>query len=758
MSVRVTQEVIEVIETRNPNARTTQFVVEAIETRNPQARVTQTVIEILQLSRTPVIANESVTSSIAVSDSIAHRLAFVDLSVTTDIAVASTAVGLRQIPNKYTGILGIKASQFGLMTLGTGLVQLTNTVDLAVTSEIIVDQTIDERNTNPRLTVSSPITVSQTISTNRDRVISVASPITVAQTVFARNTIIRQTVINSITVAPITRVSGTINISVQHNISANQTIAVRNSVVRLSVTSSLNASQGEVARNTNNRQYIVSMGHIDSTPQERNTQPRFSVTTPVHATQLIQFFNPNFFQIDIIQVRPTIAFRNTNPRLTVRSNVAVTQTIRKSPNEQSVQSDVTVYGDLPLVNIKFYVSPLQYHMICFMTVTEGFVGGSSNREVSVQTDIEVDQSIRSNFITEPVTSLIHMEQTIAGGASRRTLKIRDDILITETLEQLNTVVSITVLDHMFVDHSMVVHTQIVPITVIDNLIVEDSISTRTLSVQRLSNHIFVADKIGVRSSPNNQFVTQTIGVSQRLRSSPNYQAVQSDIAIASRTRQLDIDVFSRITVSQQINLNPSRLVIQKLPITQVVTANRVLNRSVISSINVDSKAYPGRIYVRNIVQHLIFPDSDYLLPVNFDPQPIVVPVVIGVILNAGIMTIRSQGKAIQLPPPQLGDGIEAVGTMEVRKSMDGTAFSYVQKTDRFKLTYRWKLSHLKTYELRAFVKESLSEMLTMVNWKGETWAVKITSNPFNFTNSGVWELDGEFAEVAMEFEGKKVGG
>jgi hypothetical protein len=88
--------------------------------------------------------------------------------------------------------------------------------------------------------------------------------------------------------------------------------------------------------------------------------------------------------------------------------------------------------------------------------------------------------------------------------------------------------------------------------------------------------------------------------------------------------------------------------------------------------------------------------------------------------------------------------------------MDGTAFSYVQGTDRRKLTYKWLLPHLKVYELRSFVRVSVSDLLMLENWKGETWAVKLTKNPFDFQNQGVWERDREFAEVEMTFEGLKI--
>jgi hypothetical protein len=227
-----------------------------------------------------------------------------------------------------------------------------------------------------------------------------------------------------------------------------------------------------------------------------------------------------------------------------------------------------------------------------------------------------------------------------------------------------------------------------------DIIINPTISVRVVPHIRLTHAIEVHQDILARPDNNNQSITEHVTVAQNIRSSPNYQTIVQPIVVEQRIRQLFQSIRSEIVVDQTINQERSRLLIQHVPITQVLTANRIVNRTIRSDIAVTPTIRANHDYVRNLITHVPIAEGFYPIRVDFHDSPILVPVATGIIVSATLMSIRGQHGVIVLPAAQLGDSVQNIGKIEVRKSMDGTAFSYIQNTDRKRLTYKWLLAHI----------------------------------------------------------------
>lgn len=84
--------------------------------------------------------------------------------------------------------------------------------------------------------------------------------------------------------------------------------------------------------------------------------------------------------------------------------------------------------------------------------------------------------------------------------------------------------------------------------------------------------------------------------------------------------------------------------------------------------------------------------------------------------------------------------------------MDNTRYSYVKSSERAKFVYIFRLTRLKSLELKDFVDLNYGNQFRLINHKSETWDVLIASPELVFTNDG----KDEFQEVTIEFEGVKV--
>jgi len=102
-----------------------------------------------------------------------------------------------------------------------------------------------------------------------------------------------------------------------------------------------------------------------------------------------------------------------------------------------------------------------------------------------------------------------------------------------------------------------------------------------------------------------------------------------------------------------------------------------------------------------------------------------------------------------LPSPEFNDSESRRLSVEMKKTVDGTKFTYVKKNTRSKLLYTFALSRLKMLEVRAFIQAYFRAKVRITNHKGEVWEGHFVSNPFEIT-SNIPEA------ITLEFEAERV--
>ncbi len=112
--------------------------------------------------------------------------------------------------------------------------------------------------------------------------------------------------------------------------------------------------------------------------------------------------------------------------------------------------------------------------------------------------------------------------------------------------------------------------------------------------------------------------------------------------------------------------------------------------------------------------------------------------------------------AIVLPCPELSDTEANLNSQVLKRSMNNILYSYVRRNDLQKLSYTFLIGRPKALDLQDFVDAHIDQIITLTNWKGEIWKVKITSSPLQFTSQGRFENEGERWGVTLEFQGIKI--
>lgn len=142
-----------------------------------------------------------------------------------------------------------------------------------------------------------------------------------------------------------------------------------------------------------------------------------------------------------------------------------------------------------------------------------------------------------------------------------------------------------------------------------------------------------------------------------------------------------------------------------------------------------------------------------------------------VIVVASYVTLQSVTGIILLPSPLFGDTQNPVGAININRMVNGALYTYVKTTGRTKLSYKFELKRQKSYELQTFLDNNDIQWLTMTNFKGEVWKVKITNNPIIFEATGrgyvnavtgpyknMCQGNQEVHQVTLEFDGFLVSG
>jgi hypothetical protein len=111
-----------------------------------------------------------------------------------------------------------------------------------------------------------------------------------------------------------------------------------------------------------------------------------------------------------------------------------------------------------------------------------------------------------------------------------------------------------------------------------------------------------------------------------------------------------------------------------------------------------------------------------------------------------------------LPNPAFGDSEALRDTVQMRRAMDGTTYSYVRRTGgRRQLQYDFNLSRMKALELIAFIRAYHASKIQLVDHEDQSWVGHITVNPAEFetVSCSATARGSERVAIRFEFEGVK---
>lgn len=199
-------------------------------------------------------------------------------------------------------------------------------------------------------------------------------------------------------------------------------------------------------------------------------------------------------------------------------------------------------------------------------------------------------------------------------------------------------------------------------------------------------------------------------------------------------------------------------VTQTLGLSQTVTCHKVSSPSVTQSLALTQAIVLSKTIVRSLTDTLVFKNSFQKYIGVADRPYVAVPVVQGVLIKKKcILTLEAPGQSIVLPCPQFNDGEAGTGRLNIKRAMDGTRRVYRRDSPTSKLKYDFVMDRKKAIELRNFVLNNNSNLLKMVNHKGEIWYVLLTNSPFTFTEQAFWDSSwGNKSTVTLELEGTRV--
>jgi hypothetical protein len=148
---------------------------------------------------------------------------------------------------------------------------------------------------------------------------------------------------------------------------------------------------------------------------------------------------------------------------------------------------------------------------------------------------------------------------------------------------------------------------------------------------------------------------------------------------------------------------------------------------------------------------------------NLNHVDIQIPEASGIIINPNkptLLILKTSDAVITLPGPIFGDVIGNLNNIIIQKSMNDTTYSYVKRTKTQKLQYNFVLSRRKGLELRKFIQNNCAKLITIIDWKGETWKAYLTTNPVQLEPKERWANcdpgDSEKINVGLEFEGLRI--
>jgi hypothetical protein len=533
-AITVTQTILAV---PSPYLNVTQEVVEVFYQTLAPLRVTQYVVEVFYRKA----QENSVTSTIAVAQTIDLPERIVNITVTSAVGVASTGSGRDDIQRKTVqstvAVASIIAAQgvnrqivTSTITVASTAAGRNNNVRLSVASTVGVADTDSGRNASPRVPVSSTGNVlSVPTGRNNHPRVAVITIISTADFVADRNTNPRRTVTQGITVATTAgaRVPHFFPIS---TITVAQTISQRNTIVR---------------------QTVVSTVAVAIDIADRSDNPRVTVTSAITIA---------------VAVPPPIQWRTSVNRQLVFAFVAVTPTIVNNSTRQLVTSNVTVDTN---ARGSAYSQLVTSQIIVGTAIT----GGNDNRRVSVSEAITVTPVAGGANAVQRLnlTQAIQVAYAIGARGPIVTQSITDTIAVAST----------------FASRIVAQHNVTSTVVLVDTV-------TVGLGPKRQTVTSTITVTPTIRDSPISMSVTSTGTVGQRIQElEPTITSRVTVTPVVNKTTNVLLTDSLTFVQDVQAPKTMTHTIAETLDLAQVLDRSVVWGRSL-----TDTLVFPDRYYIR----------------------------------------------------------------------------------------------------------------------------------------------------------------
>jgi hypothetical protein len=112
-----------------------------------------------------------------------------------------------------------------------------------------------------------------------------------------------------------------------------------------------------------------------------------------------------------------------------------------------------------------------------------------------------------------------------------------------------------------------------------------------------------------------------------------------------------------------------------------------------------------------------------------------------------------------LPNPRLGDSEGLRAEVKIKRTMDGTQYTYIKRKGGRRMLWTFKLTRNKGLEMRAFFQSYFASTVKVTDHNDRVWIGKFINNPFEFSTESLAAPAiapmprGENVVITIEFEG-----
>lgn len=448
--------------------------------------------------------------------------------------------------------------------------------------------------------------------------------------------------------------------------------------------------------------------------------------------------------------------------------------------------DYTPGGEFKAIDSITIDPGFQINVSLALSVTSAFLRQPENIIESVALVDAASATITSMTLTIPLSQTIAAQDSITPnliGAQSASLTISATDSITSSVQiSYNPTITVTAQDSLssisgqvgFLTMSILSTSSIFVEGYYDNLsiIAQDDVTPVTALENAFNNENPAAvGSVGVSAS-----VTHNVQASNTI----HYTQLAAQVFTAATSTQTitynqtaTSSVIRGHSATQTITFtqtaSPIRDLKSHLVIAQSATFRKVINLTVAQSLHIAQTLTKTSIMSRNVSDTLTFNSIfEQPIPIVTQKYPGGPGQGLSILRSAAVASIQNKlsrkvilsvaNNAIVLPTPQLGDTEAAGGTLTLKRTMNGDTYTYIKQSILRTLKYSFYLNRDKGLELRNFIIEHNTEIIHMLNWKGETWLVNLTNGPFELSSSGRYQPKGERVDVELNFEGIKIAG